>query len=59
MTLSYQWQKNNGTDWVNCDGDGAQTASYGFTMSEAMAGSYRCQITDSTGTTVTTNSSVR
>lgn len=56
VTLSYQWQKNNGTDWVNCDGDGAQTASYGFTMSEAMAGSYRCRITDSTGTTVTTNS---
>ena len=55
VTLSYQWQKQNGTDWADCDGEGAQTASYGFTMSEETAGSYRCKITDSTGTTVVTN----
>ncbi|MCD2492257.1 hypothetical protein LQE92_06385 [Lacrimispora sp. NSJ-141] len=54
--LSYQWQYSaDGSQWTDCIGDSAKTAEYRFTMSEDLAGQYRCVITDGNGTTATSS----
>ena len=51
LILSYKWQySTDGKTWSDCEGDAAKTASYSFTMSEALAGKYRCVVSDETGT---------
>lgn len=55
--ITYQWQYSlDGTTWSDCAGGSAQTAAYTFTMTGSLAGQYRCVITDSNGTSVTSQS---
>ena len=50
--LSYQWQySKDGNEWTDCSGDGSRSATYEFTMSEALEGQYRCVVSDETGVT--------
>lgn len=51
--LSYQWQYSaDGTIWNNCNGQEAKKAEYSFTMSENLAGQYRCMIQNQLGADV-------
>lgn len=57
LTLSYKWQySTDGKSWSDCEGDSAKTASYSFTMSDELAGKYRCVVSDETGTEVISDS---
>ncbi|WP_029731375.1 immunoglobulin domain-containing protein [Dorea sp. AGR2135] len=54
--LSYQWQYSaDGTSWIDCEGISAKNATYTFEMASDKVGQYRCVITDSNGTTATSN----
>ena len=54
--LSYQWQYSaDGTSWIDCEGISAKNATYTFEMATDKVGQYRCVITDSNGTTATSN----
>lgn len=56
VTLSYQWQHSaDGTSWADCDDISAKTDTYTFQMAADKAGQYRCVISDSNGTTVTSD----
>ena len=43
-SATYQWQKHNGSTWV--DIDGATNVSYSTTMAANKAGQYRCTVTN-------------
>lgn len=43
-SATYQWQKHNGSTWV--DIDGAMNVSYSTTMAANKAGQYRCTVTN-------------
>ena len=54
--MSYQWQYSaDGTSWIDCEGISAKNATYTFEMASDKVGQYRCVITDSNGTTATSN----
>lgn len=54
LKLNYQWQYSaDGTSWTDCDGISAKTNIYTFQMAIDKIGQYRCIISDSNGTTVT------
>lgn len=54
--VTYQWQYSaDGQTWTECEGLGAQTATYSFTMANDLAGQYRCVVTDTEGTSVTSS----
>ncbi len=56
LNLSCKWQySTDETSWSDCEGDSAKEAVYSFTMSEELAGKYRCIISDETGTEVTSD----
>ena len=50
----YQWQySTDGTRWTDCIDLGAKTSTYTFEMTADKIGQYRCVISNSKGTTVT------
>ena len=54
--LSYQWQYSaDGTSWIDCEGISAKNATYTFEMTSDKVGQYRCVISDSNETTVTSD----
>ncbi len=56
VKLNYQWQYSaDGTSWTDCDGISAKTNIYTFQMAIDKIGQYRCIISDSNGTTVTSD----
>lgn len=56
VKLNYQWQYSaDGTSWTDCDGINAKTNIYTFQMAIDKIGQYRCIISDSNGTTVTSD----
>ena len=54
--MSYQWQYSaDGTSWIDCEGISAKNATYTFEMTSDKVGQYRCVISDSNETTVTSD----
>ena len=43
--VSYQWQKMEATEWVDCTAAGSDTAAFTFTVEETDLTSYRCIVT--------------